>query len=36
VVDTASTTLSSSFTKEALEKIPNARDPWVIVEQTPG
>ena len=32
----ASTTLSASFTKEALEKIPNARDPWVIVEQTPG
>ena len=36
VVDTASTSLSSSFTKEALDKIPNARDPWVIVEQTPG
>jgi hypothetical protein len=36
VVDTKSTTLSSSFNKEALEKIPNARDPWVIIEQTPG
>ncbi len=36
VVDTKSTTLASSFTKEALEKIPNARDPWVIIEQTPG
>ena len=36
VVDTQSTTISSSFTKEQLEKIPNARDPWVIVEQTPG
>ena len=36
VVDTKSTTVSSSFTKDALEKIPNARDPWVIVEQTPG
>src|SRR6476646_6179754 len=36
VVDTQSTTLSASFTKDALEKIPNARDPWVIVEQTPG
>jgi len=36
VVDTKSTTLSASFTKEALEKIPNARDPWVIIEQTPG
>jgi hypothetical protein len=36
VVDTKSTTIASSFTREALEKIPNARDPWVIVEQTPG
>jgi hypothetical protein len=36
VVDTQSTSVSSSFTKEQLEKIPNARDPWVIVEQTPG
>src|SRR5262245_36657343 len=36
VVDTQSTTLSASFTKDMLEKIPNARDPWVIIEQTPG
>ncbi|MBZ5559640.1 MAG: carboxypeptidase regulatory-like domain-containing protein [Acidobacteriia bacterium] len=36
VVDTKSTTIASSFTREALEKIPNARDPWVIIEQTPG
>jgi Carboxypeptidase regulatory-like domain len=36
VVDTQSTTLSASFTKDTLEKIPNARDPWVIIEQTPG
>jgi hypothetical protein len=36
VVDTKSTTLSTSFNKETLEKIPNARDPWVIIEQTPG
>ena len=36
VVDTKSTTISSSFSREALEKIPNARDPWVIIEQTPG
>ena len=36
VVDTKSTTLASSFTKDMLEKIPNARDPWVIIEQTPG
>src|SRR2546427_12590963 len=36
VVDTKSTTLSASFSREALDKIPNARDPWVIIEQTPG
>src|SRR2546427_5419262 len=36
VVDTKSTTLSASFNREALQKIPNARDPWVIIEQTPG
>src|SRR6516164_2752370 len=36
VVDTQSTTMASSFTKEMLESIPNARDPWVIIEQTPG
>jgi hypothetical protein len=36
VVDTASTTLSASFNKETLASIPNARDPWVIIEQTPG
>jgi len=36
VVDTRSTTLSASYSKEALEKIPTARDPWVILEQTPG
>ena len=36
VVDTKSATVSASFSKEALEKIPSARDPWVILEQTPG
>jgi hypothetical protein len=36
VVDTQSTTLSASFTRDTLENIPNARDPWVIIEQTPG
>jgi carboxypeptidase family protein/TonB-dependent receptor-like protein len=36
VVDTRSTTLAQSFTREALEKIPSARDPWVMIEQTPG
>ena len=36
VVDTKSTTIASAFSREALEKIPSARDPWVILEQTPG
>src|SRR6185503_4216488 len=36
VVDTRSTTLSASFSKDALETIPTARDPWVILQQTPG
>jgi hypothetical protein len=36
VVDTASTSLSANFNKETLASIPNARDPWVIIQQTPG
>jgi hypothetical protein len=36
VVDTKSTTLGVNFGKELLEAIPTARDPWVIIEQTPG
>jgi hypothetical protein len=36
VVDTRSTTLSASFNKDALETIPTARDPWVVLQQTPG
>src|SRR5215470_1274857 len=36
VVDTRSTSLAASFSKEALEKIPTARDPWVVLQQTPG
>src|SRR5204862_796465 len=36
VVDTASTTLAANFNKETLASIPNARDPWVIIQQTPG
>src|SRR5262249_31955733 len=36
VVDTKSTSLAASFSREALEKIPSARDPWVVLEQTPG
>jgi len=36
VVDTKSNTLGTSFGKELLDAIPSARDPWVILEQTPG
>ena len=36
VVDTKSTSIASNFNRELLEKIPSARDPWVILEQTPG
>src|SRR6185436_6144853 len=32
VVDTASTSLSANFNKETLASIPNARDPWVIIQ----
>ena len=36
IVDTRSNTLGTNFGKELLEAIPSARDPWVILEQTPG
>jgi hypothetical protein len=36
VVDTRSTSISASFSREALETIPTARDPWVVLQQTPG
>lgn len=36
VIDTKSQTLAATFTREMLEKIPSARDPWVIIEQVPG
>ena len=36
VVDTRNTSLMSNYSKELLEAIPSARDPWVILEQTPG
>jgi hypothetical protein len=36
VVDTKSNTLGTNFSKELLDAIPSARDPWVILEQTPG
>jgi hypothetical protein len=36
VVDTTSVRTGETFTREHLERIPSARDPWVILEQTPG
>ena len=36
VVDTKKTTTGASFTAEVLEKIPTARDPWQIINMTPG
>lgn len=36
VVDTRSTSIASNFDREHLDAIPSARDPWVILEQTPG
>jgi Carboxypeptidase regulatory-like domain len=36
VVDTKRTTTGAVFTSEILEKIPTARDPWQIVNMTPG
>ena len=36
VVDLKKTSTGSTFTAEVLEKIPTARDPWQIVNMTPG
>ncbi len=36
VVDLKSSTIVTNFTTEMLQKIPSARDPWVIMEMTPG
>lgn len=36
VVDTKSTTTGATFTRDLLEGIPTARDPWVVMQQTPG
>jgi hypothetical protein len=36
VVDTTKTGTSSSFSREYLEDVPSARDPWVIIDQTTG
>ncbi|HEX5216705.1 MAG TPA: carboxypeptidase-like regulatory domain-containing protein, partial [Vicinamibacterales bacterium] len=36
VVDTKKTTTGAAFTKDILENIPSARDPWQIINMTPG
>src|ERR1041385_7014594 len=36
VVDTKKTATGNTFTKEILENIPTARDPWQIIGMTPG
>jgi hypothetical protein len=36
VVDVRNTGIPESFDNERLEGVPSARDPWVIIEQTPG
>jgi hypothetical protein len=36
VVDTKKTTTGAVFNAEVLEKIPTARDPWQIINMTPG
>jgi Carboxypeptidase regulatory-like domain len=36
IVDTKETGTKQTFTLEALQSIPSARDPWVILQQTAG
>ena len=36
VVDTKKVTTGATFTKDMLENIPSARDPWQIINMTPG
>jgi hypothetical protein len=36
VVDTKKTSSGATFSSEILEKIPTARDPWQIINMTPG
>jgi hypothetical protein len=36
IVDTSTTTLGTNFTKELLTEIPNARDIWAAMAQSPG
>ena len=36
VVDVKKTGNDTSFDREYMDKVPSGRDPWVIIEQTPG
>lgn len=36
VIDSAATNVSFTYTKELMNTIPNARDPWAMVAQAPG
>ncbi|MDO8835429.1 MAG: TonB-dependent receptor, partial [Vicinamibacterales bacterium] len=36
VVDVTETGTQATFNREMLQSLPSARDPWVILEQTPG
>src|SRR4029078_11599286 len=36
VVDTKKTSTSQTFTTDVLEKIPTAREPWQVINMTPG
>ncbi|MEI6613714.1 MAG: carboxypeptidase regulatory-like domain-containing protein [Chrysiogenales bacterium] len=36
VIDLRKTTQATNMTKETLQSLPTARDPWVILDKTPG
>lgn len=36
LVDTRKTGTKSNYTQEQLQNVPSARDPWVMLERTPG
>ncbi len=36
VVDTKKTGNDTTFNREYMDKVPSGRDPWVLIEQTPG
>lgn len=36
MIETSATDVTFSFNKDILDKVPNARDPWAIMNQAPG